>query len=559
MSFVFIFLPSFPFPSRLRLSLTPFPIFPSLSFLLASVLWPHSTPHYTGILHHSITHSAVMLPWASCVLLLLVSTVHVHYVAGKPPNFVFLMADDFGYGDVAYNGGAAETPNLDLMATGPHSLKLTRYYSGGPVCSPTRGTLLTGRNHNRYCIWTANAGNNCNDFDCPEGMPLPTSEITVAEILQKQGYRTAAFGKWHLGDLKPLDGGNKKWPVSRPDMNGFDDWWVTERSAPTTDLNCACFNSSLCPLGHYTDPPPCTDYYTRDSELGVLEGLTHPVNGDDSHFLASLVSEFLDSVAERDEPSFLYVPFHTVHIRYIASMGYIERYRNFSQKEIDYYGAITAMDAAVGEIRELLNKHGVLNNTMLWFVSDNGPVQGSPGRTDGFRGWKRELYEGGIRVPGIIEWPEMIKENRVSDYAVVASDFLPTVCDILNISPPTDRPIDGTSILPLIHNEKSTRNQTISWAYSIANGDFNSSYHAAISGDQYKVFATYHKGQISDAELYDLMYDPSESTDISEKHPETFEHYKQLLEAWRESVYKSAQTVGCLGVSQSLHCPCNER
>ena len=491
---------------------------------------------------------------------LLVYTTMLCVVASKPPNFVFMMADDLGYGDVAYNGGKAKTPNIDDMASGSHSIRLSRYYSGGPVCSPTRGTLLTGRNHNRYCVWSANAGSNCDDFQCPEGMPLPTSEVTVAEILQKQGYRTAAFGKWHLGDLKPLEGGNEKWPTSRPDMHGFEDWWVTERSAPTTNLNCACFNNSLCPLGHYKHPPPCTDYYSRDSELGVLTGLTYPMNGDDSHFLATLFAEFLESVVQTDAPFFIYVPFHAVHVRYIASMSYISQYfkdyLNYTQDEIDYYGAITAMDAAVGIIRGLLNQYDVSNNTMLWFTSDNGPLISSPGSAGGFRGWKTELYEGGIRVPGIIEWPSMIDANRVTDYAVVASDLLPTVCDTLNISTPTDRAIDGTSIMPLLRKEKPTRNKTISWAYDIRDGNFNGIYHAAISGDRYKVFAKYVNGKVSSAELYDLIDDPYETTDISEKHPQMLQQYAELLEEWRDSVYHSAQEVGCLGVSKHSHCEC---
>ena len=491
------------------------------------------------------------------LLFLLFAYARREAASEKPPNFVFMLADDLGYGDLGYNHGQAETPNLDAMASGPHSLRLTRYYSGAPVCSPTRGTLLTGRNHNRYCVWTANAGNKCEDFTCPEGMPLPTSEVTVAELLQKAGYRTAAFGKWHLGDLKPLQGGNAKWPVVRPDMHGFDDWWVTERSAPTTDLNCACFNVSLCHLGHYTDTPPCTDYYSRDNELGVLLGLTRPVAGDDSHFLVSLVSEFLDSVTAQDQPFFIYLPFHTVHIRYIASMGYIQHYKElaFTQDDIDYYGAITAMDAAVGLIRDLLKQHNVSENTMLWFASDNGPQIDTPGRTDGFRGWKTELYEGGIRVPGIIEWPAMITSNRASDYAVVTSDLLPTVCDILNISTPRDRTIDGESIMPLLRQEKSTRNKTIAWAYNIHQGDFNSSYHAAISGDRYKLYTAYSNGAVKSAELYDLIEDPFETTDISQKSQQVVREYGQLLEQWRDSVYQSAaQEVGCLGVSKASNC-----
>ena len=113
-----------------------------------------------------------------------------------------------GYGDVGYNGGNAETTHLDAMAAGPNTVHLTRYYSGSPVCSPTRGTVLTGRNHNRYCIWNANIGSG--DNSRPQTMPLPPTEITVAEILKNHGYQTAMFGKWHLGDFEKFPGGNKK-------------------------------------------------------------------------------------------------------------------------------------------------------------------------------------------------------------------------------------------------------------------------------------------------------------------------------------------------------------
>lgn len=164
------------------------------------------------------------------------------------PNIIFMMADDLGYGDVGYNGGNAQTPNLDLMAAGPNTIKLNRYYSGAPVCSPTRGSVLTGRNPNRYCMWYANVGSDADDFVIPERMPLPWTELTVAEVLKSAGYQTAVFGKWHLGDLKPHSRGNPKWPVSHPGMHGFDEWLVTPRSAPTSNLNCGCFagKSSLC-------------------------------------------------------------------------------------------------------------------------------------------------------------------------------------------------------------------------------------------------------------------------------------------------------------------------
>ena len=484
------------------------------------------------------------------LLLCLLSSLGVYGLPrGVPPNIIFTMADDLGYGDVGYNGGNACTPNLDAMASGPHTLHLTRYYSGGPVCSPTRGTVLTGRNHNRYCVWSANTGSDKDDFVRPETMPLPTSEITVAEILKKQGYQTAIFGKWHLGDLKAQEGGNKKWPVSHPGMHGFDEWLVTLRSAPTTNLNCACYNETkaMCPLGHYTSDPPCSNYYTITDKKGDLESLPDPVNGDDSHFILEQFEEFLEKATKSGQPFFAYLPFHAVHIRYIAAMGYIEEYasspKNYSMKQIDYYGALSALDDSIGQLRQLLVKYNVSNNTMLWFTSDNGPEDNQPGVTAGFRGRKRSLYEGGIRLPGLIEWPSMVTKNRKTNFPVMSSDLLPTVCDIVGVKPPSDRPIDGVSILPFIKEEVTTRNSSMKWAYNV-NGDFDKNkYQAAISDDQYKLYAMYNNGEMSSAELYDLTKDPYEQTDIKDKMSDVHNKMKEDLEKWHKSIMNSAKNV----------------
>lgn len=470
------------------------------------------------------------------------------------PNIVFMMADDLGYGDVGYNDGNATTPNLDAMANGPNTIHLTRYYSGGPVCSPTRGTLLTGRNHNRYCVWSANTGSDKDDFVVPEKMALPTSEITVAEILKRYGYQTAMFGKWHLGDFKVLPGGNKKWPLSHPGMHGFDTWWATERSAQSANLNCGCFNDSkkLCILGHYDSLPPCFNYYTV-SDNGTLDGIDQPLIGDDTHYIVGLFEDYLEKATKTDKPFFIYLPFHTVHVRYMATEGYIKNYtgKGYDQKEIDYYGAISAMDDAIGKVRFLLKRYNVSDNTMLWFTSDNGPASGQPGVTDGFRGRKGTLFEGGIRVPGLIEWPNMIQKNIKSDYPVMSSDLLPTVCDIVGTNPPSDRPIDGASILPFIKGEKTQRNSSMKWAFNIRH-NFDGSYSAAVSDDQYKIYALYNKGEVTSAELYDLLADPFETIDLSEYEEKIYHNMLGDLEKWRQSVIKSAtEEVKCYRVSNS--------
>ena len=173
----------------------------------------------------------------------------------------------------------------------------------------------------------------------------------------------------------------------------------------------------------------------------------------------------------------------------------------------------------------------------------------------GLRGSKRSLFEGGIRVPGFIEWPAVIKRNHVTDYPVVSSDLFPTVCDILGIPLSTcaaNRSIDGESIMPLLTGQKKKRGSNIKWAYLIP-GDFNAKYDAAISGDHYKLHATYNKGKVQSARLYDLLTDRTEDQDLSREKPQLVESMKAELHKWLQSVIWSATDgVGCLGWSKDL-------
>ena len=208
------------------------------------------------------------------------------------PNIVYMLVDDVGYGDVEYNGGQALTPHLNAMAKGPHSIHLTRFYAGGPVCSPTRGTILTGRNHNRYCIWHADIGVPKVELTCPSLGPLPSSEITIAEMLKEHGYHTSFYGKWHVGDLKPIPGGNVKWPVSHPGMNGFTDWLVTERHTASLLPNCKCSSQYSCTIdGHPYSPFTCRNYLSMNPYTGKLEKYPGQVF-EDSHFLVDRLKSF---------------------------------------------------------------------------------------------------------------------------------------------------------------------------------------------------------------------------------------------------------------------------
>lgn len=493
------------------------------------------------------------------------------------PNIIFLLADDLGHRDVQYNGGVASTPHLNQLASGENSVRFDRFYSSAPVCSPTRGSLLTGRNHNRFCVWTANtAGRQCrdpSDFHCATKYPLPPSETTVAELLQGKGYRTAAFGKWHLGDLIPSlsggRGGTTTTTTSHPGQHGFQTWKVTERAVPTSAPNCACFDKSLCNLGHdhRKGPPPCTNYHGMSSTNNETL-MSHPeiILKDDSEFIVDEFAEFLDDLLSvgvgedsqtttttlQPPPFFAYLPFHSVHKRFVATPPYDAPYRTggYSQEEVDYYASISAMDAAVGRVRDLLRLHDISDNTMLWFSSDNGPAENCPGSTQGLRGRKGSLYEGGIKVPGIVEWPNFITENHVSRYPVSTSDFVPTVLDIVGLDVPTLR-LDGDSLLPLLLSrttdavEKGGRNSSIKWAFNIK-GDFNGRYSAVIMDNDRKLVAQYRKGMLNSYELFNLSRDPAEANDLSELEHSVSTRLLAALGEWLASVQNSATTeVGC--------------
>ena len=478
----------------------------------------------------------------------------------QQPNILFLLADDMGWGDVNYNGGQADTPHLNAMASGQNSVQFSRFYSGAPVCTPTRGTVLTGRNHNRYCIWSVNTYGDCdytNDFVCPSELPLPPSEITVAELLQNAGYRTAIFGKWHLGDLKYIEGGHSEWSPSHPGMHGFDVWKVTEQSVPTVNPNCACFDLDTCLIGHYANsipPSACTNYHGNNitsacSESSDCPLVTHPdaILEDDSHFIVDELTTFIDDSVESSLPFFAYVSFHTPHSRYIATEDLAEKYadRGWDETESDYYGSIEGLDSAIGDILTHLEELGIKDDTMIWFTSDNGPASTAPGSTGGLAGYKGTLLEGGIRVPGIVQWPSVIQENKVSDYVVTTSDFLPTVMDITGTELSESRVLDGTSILDHLLGLETTRSSAANWAFKVGRGDFSKTFDAVSIDGDLKLHVVFKDGEVDSTALYDLSVD--EETDIADSRPRKHNALLKGLKSWAESLVTSAtEEVGCI-------------
>lgn len=425
-------------------------------------------------------------------------------VPTQRPNVILCMADDLGWGDTGYNGHPVlRTPHLDRMAK--EGIRFERFYSGAPVCSPTRGSCITGRHPYRYGIPFANEGH------------MKREEVTLAEVLKTQGYTTGHFGKWHLGtlttDIKDANRGKPKdtRDYSPPWDNGFDECFSTESKVPTYWIGNAYETYGT----HYWTGPK--------ARVPAAE-----INGDDSTLIMDRALPFIRKAAQQKTPFLAVIWFHAPHLPVVSAPPYTDGY----DKNKDYYGCITAMDEQVGRLRDDLKTLGIEDNTMLWFCSDNGP-EGSdadPGTTKGLKGRKRSLHEGGVRVPGLLVWPGMIKEARVVSMPCSTSDYFPTVLDALGYQLPESesRPYDGVSLLPMIKGQMDERPRPIA---------FESQKQISLIDNRYKLYGGENEKTL---ELYDLITDQGEETNIADQHPEIVERMQQALKQWRQSCLDSS-------------------
>ncbi|QXD25742.1 sulfatase-like hydrolase/transferase [Opitutia bacterium ISCC 51] len=444
--------------------------------------------------------------------------------AGKP-NVILVMADDLGWGDVAYNGHPViKTPHLDAMAA--NGLKMNRFYAGAPVCSPTRGSVLSGRHPSRYGIATANQGH------------LKDAEVSLAEVMKSQGYATGHFGKWHLGTMtKDYSGKKNRKPeenYSTPGTSGSDEWFATEYAVSTWDPY-----DPANAHGGVVDSRVL--YYENGKNIvdGVAEGLV----GCDSRIIMDKALPFIEKQVKADTPFFTVIWFHAPHTPVVAGPEYLAMYPNEEEGEQHYYGVVTALDDQMGRLRASLKEWGVADNTMVWFCSDNGP-EGNPeakGRNQGsagpFRGRKRSLYEGGVRVAGILEWPAKVSAGRETDFPAVTSDYFPTVLDVLGFRIPEmdARPYDGVSLVPLIEDDIQERPRPIA---------FQGHGLASLSDNRFKLVHNPNEKRLRsdngtapmvEWELYDLLADPAESNNLADQHPEVVKKMKSQLIAWQIS------------------------
>jgi arylsulfatase A-like enzyme len=434
------------------------------------------------------------------------------------PNIILMMADDMGWGDPGYNGNTIiQTPQLDAMARA--GLRFDRFYSGAPVCSPTRGSVLTGRHPYRYGIWTANEGH------------LRKEEISLAEALKTQGYTTGHFGKWHLGTLDPAHSGKggSRDPARNfmtPGMKGADEWFATEYGVRLWDP--------------FTDAA-ANPYYHN----GKIE--TENLAGDDSRVVMDRAIPFIRQAVAGKTPFLAVIWFHAPHEPVVAGPEFRKMYPGQPDGAQHYYGCITALDVQVGRLRQELRALGIADQTMLWFTSDNGPEgdTGDEGTKRGsagpFRGRKRSLWEGGVHVPGLLEWPTRITPGRTTSVACSTLDYFPTILDLLGFKMRGQpEPIDGISLVPLLEGRMTERPVPIPFETLGGAGTKVSrgSPHLALVDNRYKLL-TDMDGAAGGDLLFDLLADRGETTNLAAQHADIVRAMKAQLVAFRESCKRS--------------------
>jgi len=417
------------------------------------------------------------------------------------PNIILAMTDDQGWGDVGYNDNAdIRTPTLDEMAS--KGLRFNRFYAAAPVCSPTRGSCMTGRHPNRYGIFSW-------------GYDLPLEEITLAEALKPAGYATGHFGKWHLGGVPEppskqgrTNRGKREFArPPHPGNQGFDEWF-------------SYFNFFDLNPGYF---------YHNGEAVGPLEG-------DGSDITVDRALGWIRKVVGEKRPFFAVVWFGNPHGPHQALEKDKAPYKRLSEQLQNYNGEITGVDRAMATLRKGLKDLGVQENTMLWFTSDNGGT--GPANNGGLRGKKGSLWEGGIRVPGILEWPARVTRPFATQVPASTSDYYPTILDLVGVEVPNQvQPIDGASLAALIDGKMAARPSPI--AFEVRGGK-TSVQSAALVDNRYKIHKSGGaKGKAGGLALYDLAEDPAETKDIASEKPDVAAKMKTQLEAWQKSVERS--------------------
>jgi arylsulfatase A len=444
-------------------------------------------------------------------------------LAAERPNIIVILCDDLGYGDLACFGHPIiKTPNLDRLAS--QGMKLTSCYAAAPVCSSSRAGLMTGRTPSRVGVY---------DW-IPAGhvMHMRASEVTVPQLLKQAGYDTAVTGKWHL------NGKFNSPQQPQPGDFGFDHWFATQNNASPSHHN--------------------PQNFVRNGQgVGPLQGYSCQIVADEA-------IGWLKARQEPRRPFFLYVAFHEPHEPVASPPDLVQQYLDrgvADPSQAEYYANVQNMDAAVGRLLAALAELKLEDNTLVLFTSDNGPEtlnryrgaersHGSPGELRGMKLW---LYEGGIRVPGILRFPGRIKPGQVIDEPVCGVDLLPTACELAGVAPPSDRALDGASFTPVFKGKAIARSAPLYWHYYRA---WDTSPVTAMRQGDWMVLGQidrkpragaaapddtpFIRAPLSGFELFNLRTDLRQKTDAASAEPQRLQQLADTLNARHQQVLSEA-------------------
>ncbi len=433
--------------------------------------------------------------------------------ASASPNFLLILCDDLGYGDLGcYGHPHIKTPHLDKMAN--EGLFFIDCYASAPVCSSSRAGLMTGRTPNRTGVYDWIPNNHV--------AHLRKSETTIASLLKKKGYATAHSGKWHL------NGKFNSKVQPQPHDHGFDHWLATQNNASPSHAN---------PVNYVLNGEP----------VGPKEGYSCQIAAEEA-------LRWMKQVSGEGKPFFMNVWLHEPHEPVASPEDLVAEYRSVArdENEAQYFANVANVDRAVGQLLNGLKDMGIDEDTLVFFTSDNGPETlnryrgakrsyGSPGP---LRGMKLHVYEGGIRVPGILRWPAKIKKGRRVATPISGVDILPTFCELADVSLPTGKPLDGTSFLPVLEKQNLNRDVPLFWAYyrtlglpkvAMRDGDWKLVAHwdgpeKPLGGNvNSQSMHLIKNARLTHFELYNLKNDKEETTDLAKKDPKRLKALSQAL------------------------------
>jgi len=425
--------------------------------------------------------------------------------AADRPNVIFIITDDQGYGDVGAHGNTIlKTPNLDKLYG--ESIRLTDYHTD-PTCSPTRSALMTGRYSTRVGVWHTINGRSM----------LPGDELTLAEVFKANGYQTAMFGKWHLGDNAPM----------RPMDQGFE--------------------HVVWHKGGGVGQGP--DYFGNDyfDDTYEVNGVKQKFKGYCTDIWFDEAMKFVDGAKGKDQPFFLYLSTNAPHGPFIVDDKYSDPYekQGVPKTNAKFYGMIENIDENLGKLRAYLKANGLAENTLLIYTTDNGTARGVfqnkdkpeiKGFNAGMRAQKGSMYDGGHRVPFFMHWPKgELTGGRDVDALCAHFDVLPTLVDVLKLEQPRGKALDGLSIKGAIQGKKDTLP---------ARTIFSATQRQFVPPKWENSTAMHGKWRLVNGKLlYDIKKDPGQQTDMASDHPEVVAKLRADYEAWWEEMQPSFKKI----------------